>query len=160
MFADIEGNLLLATSQKGILRSTDDGSQWNEFNEGLDPKNITTITQTVNESIFIGTEASGLWGHILWVSVPFDEDNSFDLTISPNPVSAITNISFNSAGASDIKVRLFDNMGNLVRELLGNGMSIGNNIIPLNCEGLPDGAYHLVLESDKEYAVQKLIIMK
>ena len=77
--------MYLALRDEGIYRSTDGGTQWNLFNDGLANKTISTIA-AVEKTVFAGT-ARGLY-HLdsgTWQKLPVETSRAiYALTVSEN----------------------------------------------------------------------------
>ena len=53
-YSQAHPTMYLALRDKGIYRSTDGGTQWNSFNDGLASKEISTVA-AVEKTVFVGT---------------------------------------------------------------------------------------------------------
>ena len=58
-YSQAHRTMYLALRDEGIYRSTDDGTQWNLFNDGLSSKEVSTVA-AVEKTVFAGT-ARGLY---------------------------------------------------------------------------------------------------
>ena len=77
--------IYLALRDEGIFRSTDGGTQWNSFNDGLVNKRISTVA-AVGETVFAGT-ARGLY-HLnsgIWKKLPVETSRAiYSLAVFEN----------------------------------------------------------------------------
>ena len=77
--------MYLALRDEGIYRSTDGGTQWNLFNDGLANKTISTVA-TVEKTVFAGT-ARGLYrlDSGTWQKLPVETSRAiYSLAVSEN----------------------------------------------------------------------------
>ncbi|HNP98058.1 MAG TPA: proprotein convertase P-domain-containing protein [Bacteroidia bacterium] len=70
-----------------------------------------------------------------------------DTKVYPNPAHGQFSVQFNSDVQSEYKVKVMDQTGRTVREVVVHA-SVGNNVQQLNVEDLAAGLYLVVLESD------------
>lgn len=78
----------------------------------------------------------------------------------PNPASMITNISFTLDKSSFVMLRLFDPLGNMLRELQSGTMSAGEHSIPISMDGLEPGVYFYRLQVNEHSETKKLTVKK
>ena len=77
--------IYLALKDKGIFRSTDGGTHWDSFNEGLTSKKISTVA-AVGKTVFVGT-ARGLYrlDSGAWKKLPVEPSRAiYSLAVSEN----------------------------------------------------------------------------
>lgn len=71
--------LLAATTQGGVLRSTDNGSTWAQSNKGLGTLHVNTIFQTSSGSLLAGTSYGGVYqsddGGMSWVQTGMEGEH-------------------------------------------------------------------------------------
>lgn len=78
----------------------------------------------------------------------------------PNPASLTTNISFTLEAASFVILRLFDPLGNLLKELQHGTLNAGEYNIPINTEALNPGVYFYRLQVNETSETKKLTVKK
>jgi hypothetical protein len=83
---------------------------------------------------------------------------NFNLTIYPNPASAITTITFSTLTATNAKVTLYNVTGQLVDVLLNKISVQGTNTYNFDANLYKAGVYVVRLELDQKTAYTKLII--
>jgi len=75
------------------------------------------------------------------------EKKDFLITSSyPNPFNPSTTISFNIAESGNVKVTIYQNTGELVKELCNNYYKSGNNTINFSGDNYSSGVYFTVIE--------------
>lgn len=85
--------------------------------------------------------------------------NTISLTVYPNPSTGIITINWRNEVASDIRISVFDQLGNLLHhESVQN--TGGNMEKALNLSNFPNGLYHFVLESGNEKTVKKVVLSR
>ena len=82
------------------------------------------------------------------------------LTSWPNPFSNKTQIRFSIAGKGIITIKIFDSMGNEVKQLYNGQLEKGNYEIPFNGSNLSSGIYYCQLQSAGFSKAIKLILQR
>ena len=77
----------------------------------------------------------------------------------PNPFNPVTNIEFDVATPSDIRIMIFDIKGRIMvqKKMF---FTIGNHSIEWDASMLPSGIYIIKVDSDGQYKTQKAILVK
>jgi hypothetical protein len=83
----------------------------------------------------------------------------------PNPFNPSTSIKFSLAGDSNVKLKLYNMLGQEVAELINTEISSGNHQIDFNATNLSSGTYFYVLEANGNNgsnftATKKMILLK
>ncbi len=79
----------------------------------------------------------------------------------PNPFNPITQIKFSVAKSSDIKIRVFDILGNVISEPVNQKMSSGTYKVDFNGSNLASGAYFYSLIADGvTISTKKMLVIK
>ncbi|PIE80006.1 MAG: hypothetical protein CSA15_02380 [Candidatus Delongbacteria bacterium] len=92
-------------------------------------------------------------------------ENNIPKTLSlsqnyPNPFNPTTTISFNLPMESNVKLGIYNNKGEMVKELLNGSMKSGNHSIQFNGSSLSSGVYYYKLTAGKENHVKKMMLIK
>ncbi len=153
----IDDELLIGTYSSGIFRSLDDGISWEPYNDGLFNLDVEALLLTENNSIFIGTLGSGLWGHIIPVSVKSYPHFEFDININPIPVYNEANVIIRSMKEGNLVINIYDMSGRSYGNLYKGFINYGENIIRINLSALPKGVYFLDFNFLGYNFVQKVI---
>ena len=81
----------------------------------------------------------------------------------PNPFNPSTTISFSLPVDSDVKIRLYNMLGQTVSEILNKGFQAGTHEFEFNANGLSSGAYIYTIEANgvngKNFASTKKMIL-
>ncbi|HEX9972194.1 MAG TPA: DUF1566 domain-containing protein, partial [bacterium] len=78
----------------------------------------------------------------------------------PNPFNSTTTIIFKLNRRSRTLIRIFNQRGQFVAELLNGNQEIGNHSVYWNAEGFPSGLYFIWLKAGQFEKVQKCILLK
>ena len=84
-YSQARRTMYLALGDEGIYRSTDGGTQWNQFNDGLGNTRISTVA-VVGKTVFAGT-ARGLYrlNSGIWKKLPVETSRAiYSLAVSEN----------------------------------------------------------------------------
>lgn len=100
----------------------------------------------------------------LYIETAIDDNNiaiNFHLNQNyPNPFNPTTNISFELSKKSDVKLTVYDMVGNSVAVLAEGKFEIGTHKIQFDGSKLSTGVYFYQLESGDNIATKKMILMK
>ncbi len=84
-------------------------------------------------------------------------DNIDNLTVFPNPLKNIINVSFSLVKPGTVSCELFDVRGNKVKTLLSEQCPSGINTHEWNIQDLKSGLYFLKLNTESSAEIQKII---
>lgn len=119
-----------------------------QFVNGLLPGSFNRIVEdTTLTDVEPETDHSGIHG--------------FDLMQNyPNPFNPETRISFTTAKGGTVTLKVYDILGNIVKELINEYRHAGQYTVTLNAEGLSSGIYLYELASNGNRIVKKLSVLK
>jgi len=119
-----------------------------QFVNGLLPGSFNRIVEdTTLTDVHPETDHSGIHG--------------FDLMQNyPNPFNPETRISFTTAKGGTVTLKVYDILGNIVRELINEYRHAGQHTVTLNAEGMSSGIYLYELASNGNRIVKKLSVLK
>ena len=83
-----------------------------------------------------------------------------NLVVAPNPASTHANFSFYNTNAQNLKLQVFDLLGNIVCSKNIEGQSIAEQTITLNTSSFKNGVYVYTLSSNENKLVGRLLINK
>src|SRR3972149_8500925 len=78
----------------------------------------------------------------------------------PNPFNPSTKISFSLPSPGYVRLNICDISGKDVENLINQSLSAGEYEVDYNAEGLSSGVYYYRLESQENYAVKKMVVIK
>jgi hypothetical protein len=132
-----------------------------------------TLNSSTTYNWKVRSFAGGLWGD--WSEVwSFttgsgdniqNPDNSLSITSVlhqnfPNPFNPVTNITFDLAKTSPVKVIVYDLQGREIAKLLDASLNSGFYRISWNATNLPSGVYFYRMVTDNYIETKKLILKK
>jgi len=150
-----------------------------EFAERLFDPEILSIGETFTLDNLI--PSGGLYGYMklvtnLWadpslqlkydtaVGVEKEADEipqSFSLYQNyPNPFNPTTTIKFSLPVSSNVKINVYNSLGQLVETLLNKEMGSGYHEINFDASKLTSGVYFYQLQTDKNISVKKMLLLK
>ena len=92
-------------------------------------------------------------------TVSLNEGASIQLNeIYPNPANAITVIPISSTRQQQVKIKLFNLQGSLVKEIYKGEISAGEKNFFINASKYPSGLYQVIIETEEYEQIQKLVI--
>lgn len=78
----------------------------------------------------------------------------------PNPFNPVTKISFSLPKEENVKLSIYNILGQLITTLVDDHLSAGNYTKSFNGENLTSGIYFYTLEVGQEFISRKMILMK
>jgi hypothetical protein len=79
----------------------------------------------------------------------------------PNPFNPHTNIGFSLKNESEVKLVVYNLLGEMIKELVNNKIAAGNHEYTFNSDGLPSGTYLYQLEANNQIiGVKKMTLIK
>ncbi len=78
----------------------------------------------------------------------------------PNPFNPTTKISYNMAKRGNVTIKIFNSIGEEVRELVNMTKEVGNYSVEFNAGDLPSGTYFCVMNTAGYRKTNKLILIK
>ncbi len=78
----------------------------------------------------------------------------------PNPFNPVTQIRFDLAKTSDVKLKVYNIGGQVVAELADGVMNVGNHAVDFDGSRLNSGVYYYTLEVNGKSYTHKMILMK
>ncbi|GAB1349839.1 hypothetical protein MASR1M107_20530 [Ignavibacteriales bacterium] len=78
----------------------------------------------------------------------------------PNPFNPSTTIKFALPADMNVKLDVYNTLGEKVAELVNGQMSAGTYSIAFDASSLPSGIYFYRIEAGSNVAVRKMILMK
>jgi hypothetical protein len=90
--------------------------------------------------------------------VGFNEINTSEVSIYPNPVSSQLNINMDIENNSNVKVEMYDILGKIVYSQEFNNLQSGNQTIPVQTNQLKNGVYIVSVNNGQKVYKQEIII--
>jgi len=104
---------------------------------------------------------SGAYEYSPEIEVDFNPVYQFSLEQNyPNPFNPATKIKFSIVENSQVKLAVYNLLGEVVRTLINQPMSVGNYEVDFDASGLPSGMYIYKLEAGSNTIAKKMMLMK
>jgi subtilisin family serine protease len=143
-------------------------------NKSLDYSGVfDLITNHTTQDSYTGTTAGNFYGYgklNAWNAIsnlvedikdPKFIPNKFSLSQNyPNPFNPTTTINFSLPENTNVKIDIFNQLGQKIIELVNAQFQSGNHSIQWNASHYPSGVYFYEMRTDKFTSVKKLILMK
>jgi Predicted periplasmic ligand-binding sensor domain len=167
---DGQGNKWIGTSGGGLAKF--DGVKWtiyNTSNSGLPGNWVTAIAIDGQGNKWIGTVGGGLaiyreGGVILSVEDKEEfKENPQKFTLYqnyPNPFNPATTIEFEIPKRTNVKLVVYDFLGNEIETLIDRELEAGKYKLNFNSNGLPSGVYLYTLKTPKSIQTNKMLLIK
>jgi photosystem II stability/assembly factor-like uncharacterized protein len=156
-------NIIAGTYGGGVFLSKDNGTNWTPV--GL--PNAYVLSLVVNgTNLFAGTKVTGVWMRPLseFTGVSNEvNDLPKEFTLSqnyPNPFNPGTVISYSLPSASNVKLIVYNTLGQTTKILENAYKQAGNYSINFNASALPSGVYFYKLEAGQFSQIKKMILIK
>jgi hypothetical protein len=132
--------------------------------EPIETKYIKIILLSNNQSVYAGLWESEFWGHLKTPTKNEDEDNipvGYSLEQNyPNPFNPSTKISFSLPQNTQLKMTVYNVIGEQIATLFDGEMTAGIHQIEFNAEGLSSGIYFYRVETAAYSQTKKMILMR
>ncbi|MCA9758222.1 MAG: T9SS type A sorting domain-containing protein [Candidatus Eisenbacteria bacterium] len=167
-------NLLYLGTEMGCFRSTNGGTNWLRWNDGMPEANIVTDFATIDSLETVGRYyiVAGTYGRGLWKREVSSEDpagieelreNLTAVQLSaprPHPARGRTEVTFSLRSAAEVTLEIFDVNGRRIRELLNEQRSAGSHTVPILVDDLPSGVFVLRLRAGDHEAARRLVVAR
>ena len=157
-------NKVFAGTDSGVFLSTNNGTNWT--NVGL-PNTFIWSLALNNSDLYAGTYLTGVWRRPLsdFITGIPNEAKTLpkDIILSqnyPNPFNPNTVISYSLPLASNVKLFVFNALGQIVRLLENGYKNAGNYSVNLNASELSSGIYFYKIEAGHFSQVKKMLLLK
>jgi len=161
-----DANRYLVATELGVWGSDDGGTTWSEQNTNLGRVPTYGVRQfrycdddPSCRAIYVGTHSRGMWRTTtlngascsssckLPTDIPSVAQDVTDLIIQPNPVANTTILSLDLVNGADVRIRVIDLSGRLVKEFQTQSLGAGTQEIPLDVSDIRQGAYAVVVST-------------
>ncbi len=162
-----EGKILLSLDGQSItpvlnIPATGGWQNWQYLS--VDSIYLTAGIHNIQTRFFIGNYNFSYMDFIL-LATSVDEDFNMPLTFElqqnfPNPFNPVTEIKFSIPQASNVKLQIFDILGNEFAILVDEFKSAGKYSVKFDAKGLTSGVYFYRLQTETFTDTKKLILLK
>ena len=162
----VSGNSVFAgTELNGIYVSEDNGISWTQRNEGLGNITIHSL-RVVNNFVFAGASVNGVYRRLISNIVgvtPLSNQSPAEFSLSqnyPNPFNPSTTIKFSMANQDNVRLTIFNAMGQIVKTLVNKNFNPGNYEIKWDASGQSSGVYFYTISTSSFSETRKMLMIK
>ena len=126
----------------------------------------TEINMLFYDELLVGT-GTGMFAHfnsgttVSNESEQVENPTNFELHQNyPNPFNPSTNISFNLPASSQVRLSVYNMLGQKVSELINGRMTSGSHTIKFDASGLASGIYLYRLETPQSTLTRRMLLIK
>ena len=98
------------------------------------------------------------WRNI--TSVGNEIDNNLSTIAFPNPFVNSTTIKYNLFEPSNVKIEIYNTLGNKITILVNEYKDVGEHQVIFNADNLPQGIYYYTIQIGKQIKSRKLLLVK
>jgi hypothetical protein len=118
---------------------------------------------TNNQSVWAGVWEAEIWGPDQPSDVVTDSNFPTDYLLSqnfPNPFNPATNISFSLPEQSNVRITVYNLLGEKVAELVDEEFASGSHTVSFDAVGFTSGMYFYKMKAGEFIEIKKMMLMK
>jgi photosystem II stability/assembly factor-like uncharacterized protein len=164
-FGVIGNNIFAGIENNNIILSTDNGTNWAHVMDSP-PYTAVYAIDFCGADVFAGTGGAGIWKRPLSeITSIFNKASNLPQQFNlfqnyPNPFNPSTVISYSLPSVSNVKLIVYNTLGQTVKVLEDGFKNAGNYSIDFNAVDLPSGIYFYRLEAGQFSQVKKMLLLK
>jgi len=169
-----DDNKLYLGTESGCFRTTNGGTSWHRWNNGMPEATIVTEMAYIDSIAINGrfyvlaaTYGRGIWQREVSGDDPTDVEqrralpDKFELAQNyPNPFNPATTIKFTLPSADRVELAVFDVQGRRVASLLDQQLEAGEHSVHFDGAHLASGVYFYRIQTGKFTATKKMTLVK
>jgi|SRR4030095_15639302 len=157
-------NYIIAAHSNGVFWSSNNGSTWNDQNQNFNLYGLVWSMAQNSQYVFAGktivyrkpvSDLTGL--STINTEVPADYSLSQNY---PNPFNPATNIKFGLPKSSNVVLRVYNQLGETVSELVNQNLGAGLYEYNFDASAVPSGVYFYKLTAGDFTQTKKMILIK
>ena len=157
----IDSNDRIYGGGTGILVSEDNGDSWRTMISGIPVK---SMAMSDDGYIYLGTNGNGVYRtttSTVGVKDRVTQLQNYSLSQNyPNPFNPNTTISYSIPERGNVKLTVYNSLGQVISELVNEEKPAGNFSVQFNAANLPSGVYFYQIKSGNFNSTKKLILIK
>lgn len=165
---DKHDNILFLGTEMGCYKTTDGGTTWFRWNDGMPEANIITEMKSYRTSqnqfyVIASSYGRGFWKRAeptLLGEASFIPENFKLYQNYPNPFNPTTIITYDISVPGFVSLKLYDVTGKKINTLVNEQMDAGEYIYELNAEGLSSGVYFYTLTASTFKETKRMLLLK
>jgi ligand-binding sensor domain-containing protein len=171
-FAVSGTNIFSGTWQGGVFHSSNNGASWVAVNDGLmsssqEPSSVVHGLAIAGTELFAGTRGSGVWRRPLSEMVASAGAATGEPPVTyalqqnyPNPFNPTTVISYQLPAVSDVRLVVYDLLGQEVSTLVNERKAPGRYGVKFDATGLSSGVYFYRLQAGDFVQTRKFLLLR
>ncbi len=159
------GETYYTSSPEKLYCSKDNGKTWEECTSNMKYIHINNYYFDKENNLYLSTDES------VWKSNPDSmatevaeeeiKDYKYNLSQNyPNPFNPSTTIKYSIPQASNVKLTVYNSLGQKIAELVNGSNEAGNHTVNFNASNLSSGMYFYKIEASGFSEVKKMILLK
>ena len=164
----VPGMVLAGTGHEPdyIYASFNNTHDFYPYSEGLDVNAVTEVLTSNDIYSFAGTNHNGVWRRTLPGVTAVSNNGSkkpdqFSLGQNyPNPFNPTTTIEYSIPESGNVKLQVYNSLGEEVATLVNNYKEAGNYKVNFNAGKLSGGIYYYRMSTGNYSSVKKMILLK
>ena len=159
-------HIYIAMDMQGVIRSTDNGANWETINSGLDDLFLRSLALDANQRIYLGTSNTRVVyiGQVTATGLERISENSpkdFGLSQNyPNPFNPTTKINYQLSANGFVTLKILDVLGKEVTTLVNDEQLTGTYSVDFDASNLSSGIYFYELRTGSFIQSKKMILLK
>jgi photosystem II stability/assembly factor-like uncharacterized protein len=162
--ANSGGDFFAACGNDGVYRSADGGLSWTQTSSGLSGQSVMDVAATQSGYIFAVTDSSIFRTVRPTTNVKGSHGSgyfSYALCQNyPNPFNPNTTIKFELSQKSQVSLKVFNALGQLVTTLVNGEQEAGYHEVKFNGSNLASGVYFYRIQAGDFVATKRLLLLK
>lgn len=159
------GQIYLTLSNGHLYYSVNDGDTWSDISYNLDTETITSVTDDNNSMLYVTTQRN----EVYYLDKSFMTSDVEEAVVPceygllqnfPNPFNPTTNIGYSLAEPGNVRLSVYDILGNEVAVLVNEYKNKGIYSTEMDASKLSSGIYFYRLETGTYWAAKKMILIK
>jgi hypothetical protein len=150
----------------GVFQSLDDGLSWVSFNSGLPTMQVYDLKYKEGPAVLLAaTHGRGCWTFNVPQSIGIKPISEIAKTYSlsqnyPNPFNPTTKISFSLPEAANVKMFIYDILGNEIAIPVNERLNPGMHEVTWDASNQASGIYFYKMETEKFSETKKMLLVK
>ncbi|MEP1150966.1 MAG: T9SS type A sorting domain-containing protein [Balneola sp.] len=160
-------NVYAAEWHGGMYKSEDSGESWSLINDGLSTRAVAKLSISSNsEYLYAATQGEGVFRYqIQEIATSISQNKAIPNSVKlhqnyPNPFNPSTTISFELNEPGNVKLTIFNSLGQTVKTLFNGYRSSGSHSISFDATSFASGTYIYKLEGEGFSVSKKMILLK
>ena len=111
--------------------------------------------------LYRSTDEAISLNQVVSVEEPAEIPSAYSLSQNyPNPFNPTTKIQYSLPEALNVRLSVYNSMGQEMMQLVNENQSIENYIVEFNAQNLPSGIYFYRLQTNKFVDTKKMLLLK